>query len=278
MSYADWLNANGIMVREEWLQATPWIGGSPNFSKNSVDHMTKHYMGGNGIDCSDIPKLLRNMQNDYRNSRGYDLGYSFGSDQAGNLYEIRGLRVRAASDGSEETNTTTVSCLGMSPNTYDEMSPQMESADAALMAAVREYCNAEHWIGHRDAFSTSCCGDPWYEKVCAGDLEPSGTPPPPEPQPIPPPVGDDDMAIPCGFITCNRGVGGHCVDGSSYSSPVDGTTYKVLPGGTIQWVRDPEQLAAMLSIANAAGSRTDTWNTPVGDPDAFGLLLGEKPS
>jgi len=92
-----------------------------------------------------------------------------------------------------------------------------------------------------------------------------------------PPVGDDDMAIPCGFISCNRGVGGHCVDGSEYNSPVDGTTYKVLPGGTIQWVRDPGQLDAMKSIANAAGSRTDTWNTPVGDPDAFGLLVGEKP-
>lgn len=86
------------------------------------------------------------------------------------------------------------------------------------------------------------------------------------------------MGIPCGFIACDSGVGGHCVDGSKYSSPVDGTTYKVLPGGMIQWVRNPEQLAAMISIANAAGNRTDTWNTPVGDPDAFGLLVGDKPS
>ena len=99
MSYTDWLHDYSIMVREDWLQGTPWIGGSPNFQASKVDHMTKHYMGGNNIDCSDIPRLLRNMQNDYRNSRGYDLGYSFGSDQAGNLYEIRGLRVRAASDG-----------------------------------------------------------------------------------------------------------------------------------------------------------------------------------
>ena len=275
MSYTDWLARNGIMQRETWLQATPWIGGSPSFSAGSVDHMTKHYMGGNGIDCSDIPRLLRNMQNDYRNSRGYDLGYSFGSDQAGNLYEIRGLRVRAASDGHESTNTTTVSCLGMSPNTYDPMSPQMEAADERLMAAVREYCNAGHWIGHRDAYGTSCPGDPWYAKVTAGELEPGGAPP--QPQPIPP-SGDDDMGIPCGFISCNRGTVGHAVDGSTYSSPVDFTTYKVLPGGTIQWVRDPGQLDTMKALAGAAGNKSDTWNTPVGDPDAFGLLIGPKPS
>ena len=95
----------------------------------------------------------------------------------------------------------------------------------------------------------------------------------------PPPVpigGDDLMAQPCGFITCNNGVGGHHVDGSAYACPVDGTTFWVSPAGTIQWVHGGE-LDAKISVESAAGRRTDTWNTPVGAPDNFGRLEGDKP-
>lgn len=124
----------------------------------------------------------------------------------------------------------------------------------------------EPWLPLNDPGNSSWSLDAWQQFVAEYIS-----------QPVPPPSGDDDMPVPCGYITCNRGVGGHHIDGSGYSSPVDGTTYKVLAGGNIQWVRDPSQLASMNSIAAAAGARTDTWNTPVGDPDAFGLLVGEKP-
>jgi len=51
----------------------------------------------------------------------------------------------------------------------------------------------------------------------------------------------------------------------------------VMPGGGLQWIRDPGQLATKQSVLAQAGLRTDTWSTPVGDPDVFGLLLGAKP-
>jgi len=99
----------------------------------------------------------------------------------------------------------------------------------------------------------------------------------PGPGPTPPPPGDDDMPTPCGFIQCNAGTTGHHVDGSGYSCPVNGTTFRVNPGGTIQWVHAGE-LDDQVAILNAAGARTDTWNGAVGSPDSFGRLVGDKPA
>jgi hypothetical protein len=128
---------------------------------------------------------------------------------------------------------------------------------------------AAGWYGHRDVFATACPGDVLYPRL--GDIVqlPSESPHPPE-------TGDDFMAQPCGFINCNAGVVGHHVDGSDYACPVDGTTFWVSPAGTIQWVHAGEQ-GTKSSVEAAAGRRTDTWNTPVGNPDTFGRLEGDKP-
>ena len=67
------------------------------------------------------------------------------------------------------------------------------------------------------------------------------------------------------------------IDGSTYSCPVDGTTFYVAPGGSLQWIRNQGELDTKTSVLAAAGARADTWNTPVGNPDVFGLLAGEKP-
>lgn len=102
----------------------------------------------------------------------------------------------------------------------------------------------------------------------------------PDPQPVPPapPVGDDDMATPCGFIVCGAGTIGHHIDGSEYACPVDGTVFRVNPGGTIQWVHG-DDMDDTVAVMNAAGARVDTWNdgAPVAKPDAFGRLVGDKP-
>ena len=95
--------------------------------------------------------------------------------------------------------------------------------------------------------------------------------------PVPIPPEATDMPTPCGFVTCNAGVQGTHVDGTRYTCPVDGTYFRVNSGGTIQWVR-AGQLDTMVSVMGAAGLRTDTWNTAVGDPDVFGYLVGPKPA
>jgi hypothetical protein len=276
MNYSSWLSASNIMPREEWLKSTPWIGGSPKFAANQVQHMTKHYMGGNGINCGNIPQLLRNMQNNYRVSRGYDLGYSFGTDQLGNKYEIRGLRVRAASDGGVSTNTITVSCLGMSPNMFDPMTPEMEYADESLMNAVREWCSgAQHWVGHRDVFGTSCPGNPWYDKVTAGELEPTTWPPPPVVDWTP--IEDEEPMIGPILFFSNAGNVGHDYSGNRFSVPVDGTWFKASGNGqSFVWVRakDVEDVKAQ---ARQLG-QSDEAAGPVANLDAFGVLVGEKPS
>lgn len=98
----------------------------------------------------------------------------------------------------------------------------------------------------------------------------------PDPNP-PQPPGDDDMPTPCGFITCNSGTVGHHVDGSQYRVSIDGTYFRVNSGGTLQWVHDGPELSTMQSVMAGAGLRSDTWNTPVGDPDVFGYLVGDVP-
>jgi hypothetical protein len=111
-------------------------------------------------------------------------------------------------------------------------------------------------------------------ELAAGYLAPV-TPVPPQPQPQPP--SGDDMPTPCGFITVNAGTVGHHVDGSEWRATVNGTTLYVTPAGTLQWIHDPTELATKVSVLGAAGARADTWNTPVGDPDVFGRLEGDKP-
>ena len=104
--------------------------------------------------------------------------------------------------------------------------------------------------------------------------EMGGATPPPIPNP---PEGDDLMAQPCGFISLNAGTVGHHVDGSEYRAPVDGTILWVSPAGNLQWIHGGE-MDSKLSVEAAAGRRTDTWNTPVGTPDNFGRLEGDKPA
>ena len=125
------------------------------------------------------------------------------------------------------------------------------------------------WQREPDIGSATWNLDTWRQFV----IDMGGATPPV----IPIPPGEDDlMAQPCGYISCNAGTVGHHVDGSSYSCPVDGTIFWVSPAGTIQWVHGGE-LDSKNSVEAAAGRRTDQWNTPVGTPDNFGRLEGDKP-
>jgi N-acetylmuramoyl-L-alanine amidase len=113
----------------------------------------------------------------------------------------------------------------------------------------------------------------WDLGVWRGFVKEFQGPIPPEP----PPIGDDDMPTPCGFIFCNAGTIGHHKDGSTYRVAIDGTFFRVLPGGGLQWVHDGNEFATMKSVWGGAGADIREWNTPVGDPDVFGILEGDKP-
>lgn len=130
------------------------------------------------------------------------------------------------------------------------------------------------WYGHRDVWGTACCGDLLYPMLSDIIKLDNG---PPTPPPPPPPVGDDDMPMPCGFIRCNQGITGHHIDGSEYACPVDGTVFRINPGGTIQWVHGGETDSS-AAVMTAAGQPTHFWNTDVDDPDVFGRLVGDKPA
>jgi hypothetical protein len=95
--------------------------------------------------------------------------------------------------------------------------------------------------------------------------------------PIVPPEDDVPHSAPVDYITCNAGATGHHVDGTVYRCPTDGTVFRCLPSGNIQWVRDGNQWGTMNAIYGTHAPNGDVWNTPVGDPDAFGILIGAVP-
>jgi N-acetylmuramoyl-L-alanine amidase len=168
-----------LISREQWL-AVAWLGGSPAFQAASIDHMTAHYAGANGLNVGTQTQdeaMLNAMQNDYRTNRGYDLGYSYCIAMDGTVYEIRGQRVRAASDGYENTNTETVSTLFLLPNETSDLTSAQILAAQELMTLVRRTClGAQHWVGHRDEYPTSCPGDIIYHYVTTHRLEPTMQP------------------------------------------------------------------------------------------------------
>ncbi len=94
----------------------------------------------------------------------------------------------------------------------------------------------------------------------------------------PPSGGCNSKIDPAGPWTRQPDLTSQTWDGSEWTAPVDGTTFYVMPGGGLQWMRTPDQLATKVSVLSQAGLRTDTWSTPVGDPDVFGILTGAKPA
>lgn len=228
-----------IVSRSQWL-TVPWLGGSPAFEPNAVTHMTAHYAGGT-IPVNNIPLLLNNMQNDYRVNRGYDLGYSYAIDPNGIVYEVRGIQVRAASDGAAETNRVTVSALFICPTVTSPLTGNQVTSAQNLMAYIRSFApGALHWIGHRNVYATACPGDVIYRYVTSGILEPQ-----------------HDLPLGVGMYYRHNSTGAvYVTDGATKRQLTGDAFYGVLggvlapntpsvPGGPISYLADDAKLAAI---------------------------------
>jgi hypothetical protein len=104
--------------------------------------------------------------------RGWsDIAYSAAIDQAGRVFDCRGIAYRSAANGSVTVNQqygaiTWLIGVGDRPS-------------AAMIQAFRDWYHS-HWlvryphatavVGHRDLYSTDCPGDPAYALVRSGAL------------------------------------------------------------------------------------------------------------
>lgn len=157
-----------ILSRSAWGAASsrpssgdPWR----SVPRSSRQYFTGHHtVTPKGDTFDGVRAILRNIQAGHF-GRGYcDIGYNYLIDQFGNIWEGRGLDIRAAAVGSNNTPTINVAYIGNNNPTE-----AAKRAYAALRAWVNNQMGRNLSLkGHRDFNSTACPGQNLYDWFRAG--------------------------------------------------------------------------------------------------------------
>ena len=164
--------------RTEWQDPAYPVTSSSWMDINSLEYITLHYIGADGVDLSDIPQFLRNAQLDYVINRGYSLGYNSAVSTDGDEWEIRGFDYRCAANGTQATNIPSYSILLMLPNTWSVPPADQIDGVRQVVAKIRATSAAAgngdflEINGHRDLKATACPGDVIYNMIQDGTFEP----------------------------------------------------------------------------------------------------------
>ena len=145
-----------IRPRRDWQAKTQPVTGPPYPGKSIVD-VVYHYPGMQST-FADPVRSLRAMQADYLRNRGYSLGYSYGIDPTGTIWEIRGVDIRPAATAGY--NDEGVAVLFM-------VTGQAPASDIQLTAAV----DLHRWLEdrhHRVLGVTGHCFKGSTATVCPG--------------------------------------------------------------------------------------------------------------
>ncbi len=180
-----------IRPREDWQNPNQPVKGPP-IRLEKIELVPAHYTASKKIPA-DVPAYLRQIQNDYTVNRGYSIGYSFGIDQTGTGWEIRGFDFRCAANLNMNDVTIAILCL---VDGAEAMNEAMIDTFQQIAGEVERRVGRDLLVvGHRDIGKTACPGNGVYGQVQAGILEPQ-----PEPEPTPTPLPptyhgnkDDDM-------------------------------------------------------------------------------------
>lgn len=138
-----------------------------------------------------------------------DIAYTAAADQAGRVWDCRGIRWRSAANGNASVNRTHGAILLLLGD--------QEAPSAAMIRAVqdwrqkvflRQFPKATKVVGHRDLHGTDCPGPRAYELVRSGvfaktpgtTTQPKPPPPPPKTKP---PVDKPKPPVVKEFIVAN---------------------------------------------------------------------------
>jgi hypothetical protein len=195
------------MARSAWTTAAR--GGS-QLTGSKLVGIAVHWPGTTsnayGVEsASKVAARLRGWWDYHVNTRGWsDIGYNMAIDQAGRVWDLRGLsRVGAhcASDANPDANHEWIGVLFV---LGDEERPTAEMIrafqDFRWDVFLPRWPNRGSLTGHGRApgvpgAQTSCCGPYAAAKILDGTLAKRPSTPTPEPEPEPPIRKDSDMAL-----------------------------------------------------------------------------------
>jgi len=174
-----------LITREQW-QAQPFRGNTVNLAAPDYEFLTWHHAAGYSAETEAEGKAqMRAMQDLHQNIRGWsDIGYQFGIDRGGRLYQGRPFRdgstslsqvpvlARGAHVGGANTGNIGVVIMGCyhppeGPHCEQEITPAAFATYVTLFSFLSErYGVAPTLIrGHRDFSSTACPGDNNYARI-----------------------------------------------------------------------------------------------------------------
>lgn len=176
--------------RSAWT-STPRPSGLAALDANRVEGLAIHWPGSSAS-LGGVPTLAQSahrleqerVQHTSRSSSDptkpwSDIAYSFAVDQAGRIFDLRGVDARSAANGDATVNAHWLACtvlLGKGD------APSGEAVEAVRWlrsnVILKRYPHATRVVGHRDLHQTACPGDALYALVRSGAFtHPAGTTP-----------------------------------------------------------------------------------------------------
>lgn len=174
-----------LIMRAAW-GAQSFRGSPVNLARPSYDFMTWHHAAGYSAETEEEGKAqMRAMQDLHQNVRGWsDIGYQFGIDRGGRLYQGRPFMdnstslnqvpvlAQGAHVGGANTGNIGVVIMGCyhppaGSNCEQEITPEAFATYINLFAFLSErYGVQPRFIrGHRDFSQTACPGDNNYARI-----------------------------------------------------------------------------------------------------------------
>lgn len=174
-----------LITRAQW-GAQAFRGSPVNLARPSYDYMTWHHAAGYSAETEEEGKAqMRAMQDLHQNVRGWsDIGYQFGIDRGGRLYQGRPFMdnstsltqvpvlAQGAHVGGANTGNIGVVIMGCyhppeGANCVQEITPEAFATYINLFAFLSERYGVEPQFirGHRDFSQTACPGDNNYVRI-----------------------------------------------------------------------------------------------------------------
>jgi hypothetical protein len=106
-------------------------------------------------------------------TRGWsDIAYSVAIDQAGRVFDCRGIGYRCAANGNQTVNSEYGACTWL-VGQNEAPTPAMRNAFIRWRASywLSAYPSATKIVGHRDLYQTDCPGNKTYALIQSGELK-----------------------------------------------------------------------------------------------------------
>src|SRR5918993_314005 len=265
--------------RSTWVDPARPVTG-PALPWATIDTIAPHYTaavdlidGDLGEFVEDLPAYFRAIQRDYLLNRptyrdgvlistGYSIGYNFGIDWLGGVWQLRGWDIKCAANAGNNDHVVAVLFL---VDGADHPTPEAWSAFRDLNREARQRAERKLKVidhGRLPNAATACAGAGIRADVDAGlgdDEYAPPTPPTPELPPTGQPTTNEGESMFTGF----------------YQNKASGAIFAAYSGGYKTWIPDVATFNVMTYLAGAAGKPTKlTVLTDAAVVRALGPIVG----